>query len=122
MDAVTITIRDNKLDGAALLRIARELREILTADCEGCRRRVRREAIEGCDPPSYVHYYGTTVAPCLCNVVASALEDVDRVADVGAWLWATSPIVLPISLPVGGLPAAGLIYSDVPSATASATT
>lgn len=102
-----VTMRDHKLDGAALMRIARELRETLTTDCEACRRGIPRQQVWGTDEdPKYTHHYGGepgTVAPCMCEVPTSVFDDLDRVEGVGLWLFWTQPIVFPISnLPLYG--------------------
>lgn len=111
-------IRDGKTDGAALLRIARELREAIVADCSACRERVPRHAIEGCDPPKYVHWHAgskgaeSTCSPCTSEIEQSVLADVDVVAEIGYWLYATTPLTFPISnampIVVGALSAPAL--------------
>lgn len=103
---MNVAIRENRADGQALVRIAREVRAVVIGECCACRDRVPRHAIEGCDPPQYVHWYPgskgaeSTCAPCLSDVEQTVLDDLDKVAEIGAWLACSTPIVLPFE---GGL-------------------
>lgn len=97
-------LHDGKRAAAALIRIARELREAVVADCIACRDRIPRNQIEGTDPPKYVHRYGGnpgTCAPCTNDVEQGVLDDIDTVAEIGYWIYATQPIMLPLTVAAG---------------------